>query len=269
VPVVFLPCGGSALPSKNDNKKEIEIRLLAAARKAGAPIPTGEIPGEEPDFRLHTETGTLGLEVSELLRPAGSNGGIVPAAEETYHKEIVQMAQEQYYRAADAKPARVVLYFANARGKKRNKQDMARSLAEFVKANVQRADPVICLSGLQLPDGFGSMSIASESGDWWCGECGGVTVSDIREQLAARISAQNEFVRRYRTNLPDGAQLWLLLYSTVSVSRSMPIPHGIDEWSFPFDFDRVFWFASLENEVVEIQRADMERDALAKHGRYQ
>jgi hypothetical protein len=25
-------------------------------------------------------------------------------------------------------------------------------------------------------------------------------------------------------------------------------------WRFPFDLDRVFWFASLENRVVEIRR---------------
>ena len=36
--------------TKNEEKKEIERRVLDAARKAGAPIPDGEIAGEEPDF---------------------------------------------------------------------------------------------------------------------------------------------------------------------------------------------------------------------------
>jgi len=41
--------------TKNEEKKEIERRVLDAARKAGAPIPDGEIAGEEPDFRIpHT-----------------------------------------------------------------------------------------------------------------------------------------------------------------------------------------------------------------------
>ena len=106
------------------------FRRLAAARKAGAPIPTGEIPGEEPDFRFATETGTLGIEVTELLRPASSNGGIVPVEEESFHKEIVQTAQEQYYHGARVAPARVVGYFANARGTRQNKQKMARTLVE-------------------------------------------------------------------------------------------------------------------------------------------
>jgi hypothetical protein len=238
------------------SKKKIEARVLAAARKAGAPIPTGEIPGEEPDFRFHAETGVLGIELTELLRPASSNEGIVPVEEESFHQQIVRIAQEEYDRAMDGKPARVVAYFANARGKKRNKCDMARSLAEFVKANIHRANPVIALSGVEVPEGFGSMSITSEPGDWWCGECGGVTVSQIREQLASRIAAKNELVPTYRANLPKGARVWLLLYSTVAVSRSMPIPHGIEEWKLPFGFDRVFWFTALGNQFVEIQRAE-------------
>ena len=239
------------------------ISGLAAARKAGAPIPTGEIPGEEPDFRFHTEIGPLGLEVSELLRPASSNSGIVPAAEEAYHREIVQLAQAQYYCSADAKPARVVLYFANARGKRREASLRGPLVGLICQYKRPSSRPVICPSRIQLPEGFGSMSIASESGDWWCGESGGVTVSDIREQLAARISSKNDLVQRYRANLPNGAQLWLLLYSTAAVSRSMPIPHGIDEWSFPFDFDRVLWFASLEKEVVEIQRAVVPNESVS------
>jgi hypothetical protein len=44
------------------------------------------------------------------------------------------------------------------------------------------------------------------------------------------------------------------LFSRVTVARSVPIPAGIEEWKFPFDFDRVFWFACLENRVVEFQR---------------
>jgi hypothetical protein len=236
------------------SKKEIEARALAAARKAGAPIPTGEIPGEEPDFRFDTETGVLGLEVTELLRPASSNDRIVPVEEESFHKRIVQTAQDEYYRAMDAKPARVAVYFANARGKKRSKSEMPRSLAEFVKANTDRANPVIALPGVEVPEGFGSITISSGAGDWWCGECGGVTVFQIREQLTSRISAKNDLLPTYRANLPKGAHVWLLLYSTVAVSRSMPIPHGVEEWKLPFGFDRVFWFDALMNRFVEITK---------------
>jgi hypothetical protein len=61
----------------------------------------------------------LGVEISELLRPASSNFGIVPAEAESYYKEIVATAQEQCYSAADAIPVTINLYFANSRGERR------------------------------------------------------------------------------------------------------------------------------------------------------
>jgi hypothetical protein len=81
--------------NRNEEKKTTETRALSAARDAGVPIPHGEIPGEEPDFTFNA--GRLGIEVSEVLRPASSNHGIVPAAEEAFHQEILQMAQAKYY----------------------------------------------------------------------------------------------------------------------------------------------------------------------------
>ena len=240
--------------NQRHERKAIETRALAVARSAGVPIPLGEIPSEEPDFTFNA--GALGVEVSELLRPASSNRGIMPVAEESYHQEILEIAQREYYSDPNAKPAKIIVYFANARGKKRDKQEMARNLVKFVKANVHRAKPIANFSALRLPEGLGSVSIAAESGSWWTGEGGNTTLTDIREALGSRISAKNKRVPTYRRNLAPGAQIWLLLYSIASVSRGMPIPHGIDEWRLDFDFDRVFWFACLENRFVEIQRVE-------------
>jgi hypothetical protein len=241
--------------NRTDEKKATETRALTAARSAGVPIPLGETPGEEPDFRFNE--GALGVEVSELLRPASSNHGIMPVAEESYHQEILEMAHREYYADPTAKPAKIILYFANARGKKRDKQEMAHELAEFVRANVHRADPIANFGMLRLPEGFGSMSIAAESGNWWTGESGGMTVSDNQEALGSRIRLKNKLVPAYRKNLAPGAQVWFLLYSTSSISRGMPIPHGIEDWDFEFDFDRVFWFVSLGLEFVELRRAGL------------
>jgi hypothetical protein len=78
---------------------------------------------------------------------------------------------------------------------------------------------------------------------------GAASISDIRQRLASRIGAKNKRLPTYRANSPHGSPVWLLLYSRVTVSRSLPIPYGIDQWKFPFGF------ACLENAVVEIQRA--------------
>jgi hypothetical protein len=119
-------------------KKRIEQYMLSEARNAGVPIPSGEEPGEEPDFRFPA----LGIETSEVLRPASSNYGIVPVEEESFHRAIMRLAQDSYYAAPDVRPVHVNVYFTNTRGKKRSKNQMAEALANFVKTNNHRAIPL-------------------------------------------------------------------------------------------------------------------------------
>jgi hypothetical protein len=239
----------------DEEKKRIEVYMLAAARNAGVPIPTGEKAGLEPAPDFIFENDGLGVELTELTRPADDEGGFVPTAEEAFHRELVKAAQEQHYSAPDTKPCRLVVYFPIGSGKKRDKRKMARALSDFVKANVHRANPVAGFSTLETPDGIGAMSITSEGGDWWSGECGRTTLSQIRAQLAYRIGDKNKRVEQYRKGLPEGYSVWLLIYSGVAVSRNMPIPHDIEGWSFPFEFDKVFWFDCLEGRFAEITRA--------------
>jgi hypothetical protein len=239
-------------------KKIEEARALAAARTAGAPIPFDEIADEEPDFRFNN--GMLGVEVSELIRPPSSNFGISPAEEEVFHQDIVSMAEARYYAASGAKPVYVSIRFENARGVRRNKQQvtrLAQSIAEFVKRNLDSSKTAFYRP--EIPQGLSSIVICADMGQrtWCCGECGGYTVSEIRQQLATRINAKNKLVQKYRMNLTEGATVWLLLYSDSTVARSMSVPFGMEEWEFNFDFDRVFWFTCLEREVVEIKRADI------------
>ena len=247
----------------NAEKKRVEFYILAAARKAGVPIPNGETPGEEPDFRFNDEIPALGIELSEVLRPASSNHGILPVEQESFHQAVMAKAQEDYYASSGAKPVHVNVYFTNTRGGKRDRKELAHALTEFVKAKVERASPFVSLYRPETPDGFDSIVISVGSRDWWCGESGGYTLSDIRPALAARISSKNKLVPTYRANLPAGAHVWLLLHTGVTVARSMMIPHGIEEWRFPFRFDRVFWYTALEGQFAEIQRTEASDRGLA------
>jgi len=71
--------------------------MLAAARSAGVPISGGETPDEEPDFGFNDEVPVSGIELSEVLRPASGNHGILPLEQESLHKEIMTKAQQDYY----------------------------------------------------------------------------------------------------------------------------------------------------------------------------
>jgi hypothetical protein len=189
------------------------------------------------------------------LRPPSSNHGISPVAAEAFHQTILAKAQEKF-SAVNSAPTRVSVYFSQAKGKRQAKRELIDALVDAVTRNRERANPATVLKGDELPEGFDHILITAESGEWWCGEGGGITLSEIRIEIGDKISAKNKLIPQYRANLPAGARIWLLLYSRVTVSRSVPIPHGIEEWKFPFEFDRVFWFASLENRVVEIRRAE-------------
>jgi hypothetical protein len=242
--------------AKKTDKKDVESYILSAARTAGVPIPDGEVPDEAPDFRFTTDAGPLGIELSEVLRPASSNNGILPIHQKAIHEEIMETAQAAYYRNAQARPVKVRVYFADARGKKQDRDAMVQALADLVGGNAHRANPFVSFKEWdELPDGFSSITIDSQlTGDWWHGEVGGYNVlTDTRSQLAKQIRSKDKLVPAYRANLGDNARVWLLLYCGVTVARSMVIPACAQGWKFPFSFDRVFWFASLEKEFVEIQ----------------
>ena len=233
-------------------KKRIEAWILDAARKAGVPIPLGEIAGEEPDFRFPNETVSLGIELSEVIRPASSNSGIVPVAQESFHIAVIKLAQ-QLYQTSGVKQVKVYVGFRNPRGKRQDKQEVAKTLAAFVKSKVDQAKPFAAFYDFDAPEDFVVVTILDEPGEWSHGESGGVSFADIQPQLADRIGAKNKLIGAYRKNLSRRARIWLLLYSTVSVSRSMPIPAGIENWRFPLEFERVFWFTCLDG-WVEINR---------------
>ncbi len=231
-------------------KKEIEAWVLNAVRAASPVIPSGkDIPREEPDFLITTETGNMAIEITELLRPA-RDGGFSPVAEESFHRKVIRSAEELYYRTPSAKSVEVSVRFNN--GGRYDKHEMALALAEFVSSHHHLATPVATFYA-GLPALFFSVTIASfASGrSWDSGECGGYTVNDIYEQLASRINEKNNRLGAYRANLPN-VPIWLLIYTGVAVSRGMSIPHGIEQWKQPFGFERVLFFSCLEREVVEI-----------------
>lgn len=246
-------CGeGGALGTLN---KDIEIRALLAARRAGFSIPSGEvIPGEEPDFRIETETGTLGIELAEVLPPPRNDSFSSPVAEEDLHQSVIEIAEKNYC-IAGGQPVKVSAFFWEVERARNKKHDMADGLVEFVRSNCARANPVFMTDRRdKLPHGFSAVSIDSHPGPWWSGECVGNTLEGIYRQLATRIAAKNKLLPTYRANLPNSS-IWLLLYSCSGVSRGVEMPHGISEWSFLFEFDRVFFFASLSGSVAEIRRA--------------
>jgi hypothetical protein len=238
-----------------DTKKDRELRALLAARQVISFLPDGEIvPDEEPDFRIITETGIVGVEVSELMPLPRSDSFSSPVAEQRLHESAIQLAERGYYAEQGAMPVKVSAFFWKIENGKNKKRELADALISFVKAHRDKASPVAATFTRRIPDGFSVITIASRPGPWWSGESMPNSPEGTRQQLAVMIESKNKLLRRYRANLPN-SPMWLLVYSCAEVSRGVQMPHGISEWTFPFDFERVFFYATLDQTVEEIRKA--------------
>jgi hypothetical protein len=237
------------MKTKQAIQKEIEIWALNAARSVCSRIPIGQdVPHEEPDFLITHANGSLALETTELIIP-GKNGGFPPVQEEAFHQKLVRVAEALHRKMPQAKPVRVSVRFNN--GGRHEMEQMARVLAEFVSSRQHLASPVATFYE-GFPALFFSVTIESDrQPPWTSSECCGFTVDDVYAQLALRIREKDKLLPTYRQNVPD-TPMWLLIYTTFGVSRSMSMPHGIEQWKQPFGFDRVLFYSCLDGAVEEI-----------------
>ena len=236
-------------------KKKRELRAFAAACEAGLPIlARNVIARDKPDLHVTTATGVVGIEVSEVLplpRNASFNSSL---AEASLQEDSVRLAEQTYYATPDAIPVQVTVCPWDVERTRNRKREMADALASFVKTHRHEAAPVKLFERIDgIPEGFGVVNICTTPGPWQSGKSSVVTFDGIYSQLADRIAAKEELLPKYRANLPN-VPIWLLLYSCWDVARSVPMPHGIREWCYPFGFDRVFFFASSSVCVEEIHR---------------
>ncbi len=239
-----------AMSKSHAEQKRVEKWFLEAARRASAIIPAGDISDfEKPDFTLTSPDGLIGIEVTELLRK-DNIGPFLPVAEEGFHKKVVRLAEE-YYRQSGARGVEVSVYFTNDWKTTRDAEDVARSLSTFVELKGRTVTLPVTISR-QLPEGFSVIGIAPLDGaPWFCGESGGAVLT--YEQLAASIRDKEELLPTYRANLGK-ASIWLLIYISVTVARSVAVPVGVDKWTFESSFDKILLFSSLDNEVLEIAK---------------
>lgn len=130
---------------------------------------------------------------------------------------------------------------SQTRGVRQNWKELTRFLVDIVSANYEKAQPAWSQSGHALPEDFQHVLIVRDDDPWWWSPtAGGISLSQIPMLLASCITAKDTKLPAYRKNLPDSAEVWLLFHSGVTVARSVEVPHGINEWRFPFEFDRVF-----------------------------
>ncbi len=236
-------------------KMDRELRAFAAACDAGLPItPLDVAAADKPDLRVLTAGGPIGIELSEVLplpRNPTFNSSVAEAAS---HEASVRLAEQIYYKNKNAMQVEVTTYPWDVERTRSIKRNMGDELATFVQAHCHEATPTKTFARLHgIPDGFGVVSIHAGPGSWFAEQSVGVTLGGIYVQLANRIADKDALLSTYRGNLPN-TPIWLLLFSCWEVARSVSMPHGIREWTYPFGFDRVFFHAASSQCVEEIHR---------------
>ncbi len=238
------------MPKSNEDKKRIERWFVQAARRASAIIPDGVIYDfEKPDFKLASPDGLIGIEVTELLRK-DNTGPFPPVAEATLHEQAVEAAEE-YYRKSGAIPVRVIVYFTNDWKSYRRPQDLGRSLCDFVASHNKHLDTY---TKRDVPDDFDVVGINPPDGQpWLCG--GSANLGPLQQtELALAIRDKEKRLPLYRDNLP-GAPIWLMVYISVTTSRTVALPFDASTWKFESAFDKIVLFNYPEGEVIDIGAA--------------
>ena len=115
------------------DKKRGEHWLIEYARRRSDFFPPGELsPFESPDWLIRD--ASLGIEVSDLLRPQGCN--LFSGAQlSSFQSEVVAKARQQYFTECPS-DADVLVFFENEWNRKRDVHSYASSLARFVRANL-------------------------------------------------------------------------------------------------------------------------------------
>jgi len=235
----------------NDAKRERERCLIEHARLHSSLFPPGELEmADKPDGQI--PSARLGIEVSELL-PEKPDGAIFSGPQLSNFQSEVVLKAAHVFSNTDTRPSDVLVFFKNDWDRKRDSEEMAQALADFVANNYPQQSKTVCLQrgrrAVGWVDGLSVVRITAEDGRWQAGgSSDGVMLT--YEQLASRIATKSERVQEYRSRLP-GWQIWLLLATRLPVLWSVSLPREVTSWRFTCDFDRVF-LSSWEDGVLQL-----------------
>jgi len=234
------------------SKKQAEISYLEEARRASSIFPHGElVPQEKPDFLLRAESGTIGIEITELCREK-------PRAEAASLSKVPDKAKTIYNRKVHAQTMDVSAVFSvQAESIKFN--DLTTSLAEFVYRN-RSSHRSVFTHPRDLPNGYYHIYIGNKlrnpMGRWHATRAFGVAQA-AKELLQSCIAKKNLRLLEYRLSAPE---VWLLVINDPFLGPGAVYtrPEDLAKWKFDFKFEKVLLFLREPirgSQVIELQRA--------------
>jgi hypothetical protein len=237
--------------------KRIERAYLELARSVCDEFPSGDPhESESPDFLWRD--GLLGIEVRRLFQPA-SPTGFPPPEIEGFRQKVVRQA-EKFYQDAGGLPAVVIVNFSNRSDHQQSANDLARAIADFVRANRHGEKQVTYYDGgnldIPVPSGLNGINIASPLPGPrrpWFASGVGQTILVTFTLLQQAIKEKDALIASYRTK---ASEVWLLIVCDLfPASMSFAVPDDISEWEFAFEFDKVLLLSCADMKVWSLRRA--------------
>lgn len=232
-------------------KKKIESHYMAEAQKASALFPVGTlVPHEGPDFLLHSDHGTIGIEMTELCQEE-------PRAEAGRLAKVATKAHELFRRLPNSHPVDVRAAFA-PNIKNLTFQQLVKGLTDFVFVH-QHTFGGFNWNEQKLPEGYcyiGLHEPMNSIGQWRTTRAFNVALAK-RQLLDDCIQAKHKRLSTYRT---AAAEVWLLIVNDtfLGAGEVYARPDYLEQWRFRFDFDKVLLFSREINgsgQVIELRHA--------------
>jgi hypothetical protein len=229
-------------------KKEIERRYMEEARLASPLFPSGPLHDHErPDFLISTDSGVLGIEVTELCREE-------PRAESGRLCKVPDAAKMAHSRLSGSTGVDVSLVFSRY-ASEIPFNSLRDSLVNFV-----RDHEIGSTFNRDLPKGYSHIGIHSPFGDpagRWHAPRAFDVVPAGRALLDSRINEKNQRVPKYRS---AARTVWLLIVNDTFLGPGEVVVRRdeLAQWTFSFDFDQVLVFQRHpggDGHVIPLQRA--------------
>jgi hypothetical protein len=233
--------------------RKLRERYLLSLFLEIADLPNLEVEdSESPDFVLVYGEKRVGLELTELFRPAVGTG-VPPKAEENLTDRIVKAARRIYDAESDGF-VHVNVYFSESVNIKTLHRDQtARSLCDLVhRLPLTQGDHThwrndYVDSALDAIAFVTALPVPQASMAHWSVSRAGWRATMSQDVVAEAIAAKNHKLPRYRPNLDE---VWLLLAVEGNRPSQFFDPEQIpDIGKLGSAFDRTYFFNSVHHKV--------------------
>ncbi len=254
-----------------DPQREQEILHLSRFANIFSEFPKGALDfGDKPDLIVHTDTGDLGIEHTQLFRVESSPGIVLPQAQERLQERVVARARHLFEERGGGM-LWLYVQFSGDDNNALNKHivdEIALRLADVMVHAVQ-------LPGYKPKDGHWqdlerwdydlrfpnlfpaqvdqvSFQIVDRPGFVLWGVPRGCFVPEITAHyIQKKIHGKEQKRESYLTRC---SEVWLLMVAENGVPSSyFNISPDVAEFTFQSNFDRVFYFENFDSKIIELK----------------